>query len=335
MTKYEHKEYRFFEPVGKPLNTSSAEGSNMPLVPSKALLLKAKRDGYAIGHFNICNMETVQAVIAAAEAKKSPVIIAVTESAIGYAGFEYLVSLVRLGASRAKVPVVLHLDHGRNMDVIKRCIENGFTSVMCDASTYDFEQNVILTKKVVQMAHRKGISVEGELGMITKRANGAPVAQDSNILTDPLEAKHYVQRTGIDSLAVSIGTSHGAYKFKGKCKLDLERLRLIAQKVKVPLVIHGASEIPAAIIKKGIRYGAKWHGANGVDHKSLRLACRHGINKVNIHTDISLVYMAATLEFLAKHPSEMDQRELLSFCRDEMKEFIMRKIEVLGSANRI
>jgi fructose-bisphosphate aldolase, class II len=306
----------------------------MPLVTSKAMLLKAMRDGYAVGHFNIADMLTTQAVIEAAVELKSPVIIAVTETAINFAGFEYLVSMVKTGAALAKVPIALHLDHGRDMKIIKRAIEGGFTSIMCDASMHRFEKNVAITKKVVDMAHKRGITVEGELGMVTKRVCGLGVDERRNILTDPMEAKHYVARTGIDSLAVSIGTSHGAYKFDGVCEIDLERLQLINQMVQLPLVIHGASEIPAAVVKKATRYGAKWHGANGVDPKSLRLACKHGINKVNTHTDISLVYIAATREFLARNPKEMDQRELFSYSRNAMKELVKQKISQLGCAGK-
>lgn len=306
----------------------------MALVSSKAMLLRAMRDGYAVGHFNVSNLETVQAVIEAAQEKKSPVIVAVTESSLNFAGFEYLVSLVKIAAGSVSVPVVLHLDHGRDQKIIRRCIDSGFTSVMCDASFHPFERNVAITKQVADRAHKRGIPVEGELGTVTQKMSGLAVEQKRCILTDPVEAKHYVKRTGIDSLAVAIGTSHGAYKFSGSSELDIERLRLIDQMVRIPLVLHGASEIPAAVVKKAIKFHAHWHGAKGLDMENLRLACRNGINKVNIHTDLSLVYLAATMEYLAKHRREMDERKLLTYARDQMKEFVKRKIDILGSANK-
>ena len=303
----------------------------MSLVTSRNILIKAMKKGYAIGHFNVANMETMQAVVEAANEKRSPVILAVTESAIKYAGLDYLVAIVKLAASKVKVPVVLHLDHGKDLKIIKKCIESGFTSIMVDASNYKFERNVSITKKVVRMARKKNIPVEAELGSLTSKLNGLSMDEQLSIYTDPLEAETFVKRTKIDSLAVSIGTSHGAYKFKGRAHLDFERLRLIREVVKVPLVLHGASEIPAEVVKQGIKYGAKWHGARGLGEESLRKACAHGIDKVNIHTDLSLIYIASVREYLSKNPKEMDPRNINSYARQQIKAFVKRKIDILGS----
>ncbi len=305
----------------------------MPLVSSKKILEKAMETGYAVGHFNIENMETVQAVAQAAEEKRSPVIMAATETAIDYAGIDYLVSIVRMAASKVRVPVILHLDHGKNLGIIRRCIDAGFTSIMCDASFYPFEKNVSMTKKVVRMARRKRIPVEAELGSLTSGIDGMKMSEKKSIYTSPLEAKEFVRKTGIDSLAISIGTSHGAYKFKSRPKLDFERLNMIDKAVDIPLVLHGASEIPGQIIKKGIRYGAKWEGARGLDNGSLKRACASGIDKVNIHTDLSLIYIASFMEYMKKNPKNMDPRKPNGYAREQLKEFVKQKIDILGSAH--
>jgi len=256
--------------------------------------------------------------------------LAVTESAIRYAGFDFIVSIIKLAAKKAKIPIMLHLDHGKDLKLIKRCIDSGFSSVMIDASHYNFKKNVEITKKVVRMAKKKRIPIEAELGsMEFKKKN-----HRESKYTDPHKAKEFVRLTGIDFLAVSIGTSHGAYKFKGKPKLDFKRLELINDVVDIPIVLHGASEIPKNIVKKGIKYGAKWKGAKGLDNKHLEIARSEGIDKVNIHTDLNLIRIAATREYLKKKPGETDPRNIHAHNKRMMKEFVKKKFYLLGSTGR-
>lgn len=298
----------------------------MTLVSSKQVLLKAMRHGYAVGHFNIENLETLKAVIGAAEELDSPVFIAVTDSALRYAGFDYLVPLAKAAARASEVPVVLHLDHGQDISVIKRCLKAGFTSIMCDASFYSFKKNVEITRKVVAMARRVRVPVEAELGSMKKGAE--------KMLTDPRQARKFVELTGIDSLAVSVGTSHGAYKFSSSPTLDMARLKDIDILVDIPLVLHGASEIPAMVVRKGMQYGARWRGARGLDNRSLREACANGINKVNLNTDTHLCYLANVRQYLKQHPQEVNPRHMNAYAYGEVKELLKRKIMVLGSAGK-
>jgi fructose-bisphosphate aldolase, class II len=304
------------------------------LAKGKQVLQKAQAKGYAVGHFNVSNMEIVQAVAEAAEKTRSPVFIAVTETALSYAGFDYIVSLIKLAAKKATVPVVLHLDHGKDLRNIRRCVAAGFSSVMCDASYYKFAKNVSITREVVSLAHAKGISVEAELGMVTTKVNGLEMEEKRSVFTDPMEAKEFVKRTGVDSLAVSIGTSHGAYKFESTPLLDIERLRLIRQVVDIPLVLHGASQIPQKVVRKALKLGAKWKGAKGLSLSSMTAACRNGISKVNMHTDLSLVYMLATMEFLAKNREEMDERTMLAYSRDAVRQYVIERMMELGSSGK-
>jgi len=293
----------------------------MALVTTKKMLLDARKKGYAVGHFNVENLETVQAVVDAAVECNSPVILAATESAIAYAGIEYLAALVKV-AAKANVPVALHLDHGKRIDAVRACLKAGFTSIMIDASLKPYKENIRITKQVVKLC--KNIPVEAELGSIESKDN----------FTDVDEAVDFVKKTGIHSLAVAIGTSHGAYKFKDKPVLDFERLRQIHEKVSVPLVLHGASRIPPDVVKKGHKYGAAWHGAMGVDDASLRKARKLGICKVNVHTDLNLVRIASIREYLSKNPTETDPRHVLGYAREQTKKFVISKLKVLGSAGQ-
>ncbi len=219
------------------------------LVTNRDLLLPATKEAYAVGAFNINNLEALLAVAEAAAEEKSPAIVAVTPSAIKYGGLAYLSEMVKVAAKTVPVPMSLHLDHGENFEVVAKCVEAGFTSVMIDGSFLKFEENVALTKRVVDLAHSKGLSVEAELGRLAG-VEESSVEEKETILTDPDVAREFVERTGVDALAVAIGTSHGAYKFKGEAKLDFERLRLIRERVDVPLVLHGASSVPKWIIEK-------------------------------------------------------------------------------------
>jgi fructose-bisphosphate aldolase class II len=303
------------------------------LVTNKFLLQKANKGNYAVGAFNINNMEFLQAIINAAEKLKSPAIVQTTEGAIKYAGLVYLHSLVTTAAKYTKTPISLHLDHGRDLDIIKQCIKIGYTSVMIDGSHYDFEKNIRVTKKVVSLAHKKGVSVEAELGTIGGVEED--VSARKIIYTDPGAALEFVKRTGVDTLAVAIGTSHGAYKFAGKSKLDIKRLKEIKKKLKIPLVLHGGSGIPADIISKAKKYGAKFGKPKGVSDFEMKKAVRNGINKVNIDSDLRLSFTAAVREVLAKKPEEFDPRKILSPARAFIQKTVEHKMKLFGSAGRI
>jgi fructose-bisphosphate aldolase class II len=298
------------------------------LAVGKELLLAARRGGYAVGAFNIQNLESLLAVVEAAVEERSPVIVAVTPGAIKYAGLNHLAGLVKAAAESAPVPMALHLDHGEDIETVRKCLEAGFTSVMIDGSHLPFEENVALTRKVVELAHLRGVSVEGELGKL------AGVEEREAVLTDPDEAKEFVERTGVDALAVSIGTSHGAYKFKGEPRLDFERLRVIREKVDVPLVLHGASSVPQWIIEKATKYGAELTGAKGIPEDHIRRAIEFGITKINIDTDMRLAFTATVREVLANQPKEFDPRKILGPAKEAMKEVVKAKMRLFGSSGK-
>jgi fructose-bisphosphate aldolase class II len=306
----------------------------MPLVTGKEILDKADAEGYAVGAFNINNMEILQAIVGAAEEERSPVMIAVSEGAIKYAGIEYLTAMVRTAASTTQVPMALHLDHGKDFDVILQCIKHGFTSIMIDASHLPFEENVAATKKVVDVAHPAGISVEAELGRLQGIEDNVSVAERDAVLVNPEEAQRFVQETGVDSLAPAIGTSHGAFKFKGKAELDFDRLAETKKLTKIPLVLHGASTVPENILEKASTYGAKIPGAKGVPTDHLRRAIELGINKVNTDTDLRLALTAAVREVFATSPEQFDPRKILGPARDLMREVVREKIGIFGSGNK-
>ncbi len=303
------------------------------LVVGKELLAAARREGYAVGAFNIQNLESLLAVVEAAIEERSPVIVAVTPGAIKYAGLNHLTGLIKAAAESAPVPMALHLDHGEDVETVRKCIEAGFTSVMIDGSSLPFEENVALTRKVVELAHLRGVSVEGELG---KLAGGGEktVEEREAVLTDPDEAKEFVERTGVDALAVSIGTSHGAYKFKGEPRLDFERLRAIREKVSVPLVLHGASSVPQWILEKATKYGAELTGARGIPENHIKQAIALGITKINIDTDMRLAFTATIREVLANQPKEFDPRKILGPAKEAMKEVVKAKMRLFGSSGK-
>ncbi|MEM1551965.1 MAG: class II fructose-1,6-bisphosphate aldolase [Candidatus Bathyarchaeia archaeon] len=303
------------------------------LVTNKELLLKAQKEAYAIGAFNIQNLESLLAVVEAAAEEKSPVIVAVTPSAIKYGGLNYLARLVKTAAETTPVPMSLHLDHGEDLETVKKCLEAGFTSVMIDGSHLPFEENVALTKRVVDVAHQKGVSVEGELGRLAG-VEEKTVEKREVVLTDPKEAEEFVKRTGVDALAVSIGTSHGAYKFKGEPQLDFERLKQIRERVKVPLVLHGASSVPQWIIEKATKYGAELSGAKGIPEEHIRKAISLGITKINIDTDLRLAFTATVREVLANSPKEFDPRKILGPAKEVMKEVVKAKMRLFGSSGK-
>ncbi|MEM1563598.1 MAG: class II fructose-1,6-bisphosphate aldolase [Candidatus Bathyarchaeia archaeon] len=303
------------------------------LVTSKELLEKAQRGAYAVGAFNIQNLESLLAVVEAAVEEKSPVIVAITPSAIKYGGLNYLARLVKTAAETIPIPMSLHLDHGEDVETVKKCLEAGFTSVMIDGSHLPFEENIALTKHVVDLAHEKGISVEGELGRLTG-VEEKKVEEREAVLTDPREAEEFVKRTGVDALAVSIGTSHGAYKFKGEPQLDFERLKRIRERVEVPLVLHGASSVPQWIIEKAIKFGAELAGAKGIPEEHIKKAISLGITKINIDTDLRLAFTATIREVLANSPKEFDPRKILGPAKEAMKEVIKAKMRLFGSSGK-
>jgi fructose-bisphosphate aldolase class II len=303
------------------------------LVAGGELLLRARREGYAVGAFNIQNLEGLWAVTGAAVEERSPVIVAVSPGAIRYGGLRLLATAVRTVAEDLPVPLALHLDHGEDLETVSRCLEAGFTSVMIDGSHLPFRENVALTRKAVELAHPRGVSVEGELGRLAGMEEKS-VEEREALLTDPAQAEEFVRLTGVDSLAVSIGTSHGAYKFRGEPRLDFERLKLIRERVEVPLVLHGASSVPPWAVEKASRYGAQLQGAKGIPEEHLRRAISLGIAKVNIDTDLRLAFTATVREVLATSPGEFDPRKILGPAREAMKEVVREKMRLFGSSGR-
>ena len=299
------------------------------------VLKKANRQNYAVGAFNINNLEILQAVMDAAEAERAPVVISTSEGAIKYAGMEELGTLVHLAAKRSKRPVVFHLDHGKNYDLVVRAIKSGFyTSVMFDGSSLPYKENLKLTKRLVTMAHRRGISVEAELGAIAGIEDFVSVEEKDAHLTDPEQALEFVQRTGCDALAVAIGTSHGAYKFGGDSQLDFKRLTTIKDLVKVPLVLHGASGIPSTIKNQCIKYGCKIEKAKGVSDAHIRRAVKLGINKVNIDSDLRIAFDAGVRKFLHEQPEVFDPRKILGPAKELMTKVVRQKMRMLGCAGK-
>jgi fructose-bisphosphate aldolase class II len=303
------------------------------LVTNRDLLVPARTKVYAVGAFNINNLESLLAVAEAAVEEKSPVIVAVTPSAIKYAGLPYLAKIVKTAAESAPVPMSLHLDHGEEFETVSKCVAAGFTSIMIDGSFLKFEENVALTKRVVDLAHQKGVSVEAELGRLAG-VEEKTVEEKEAVLTDPETAKEFVERTRVDALAVAIGTSHGAYKFKAEPKLDFERLKFISQKVDLPLVLHGASSVPAWIIEKASKYGAELAGAKGIPEEHIQKAISLGISKINIDTDLRLAFTAAVREVLTNSPKEFDPRKILGPAKEAMKEVIKGKMRLFGSSGK-
>ncbi len=302
-------------------------------VTNRDLLLPAMREAYAVGAFNISNLESLLAVVEAAIEEKSPVIVAVTPSSIKYAGLAYIEKMVKTAAESAPVPTSLHLDHGKDVETVSKCIEAGFTSVMIDGSHLKFEENAALTKCVVDLAHPKGISVEAELGRLAG-IEESTVEEKEAVLTDPDAAKEFIERTGVDALAVAIGTSHGAYKFKGEPKLDFERLEAIRKKVKVPLVLHGASGVPSWIVEKAMKYGAELGGAKGIPDEHIKKAISLGITKINIDTDLRLAFTGTVREILATSPKQFDPRKILGPAKEAIKEVVKGKMRLFGSSSK-
>jgi len=276
-----------------------------------SLLERARKDGYAIGAFNANNLEIVQGIVEAAEEMEAPVILQASQGAIKYAGLDYIVAMVRAAAEKVKVPVALHLDHGTSFEQAVQCIRAGFSSVMYDGSKLPLEENIAATLAVVKVARAVGVSVEAELGRIGGTEDDISVSDREATMTVPEEAQEFVARTGVDALAVAIGTAHGVYK--GEPKLDFDRLKAIADLVDVPLVLHGASGVPDEAIKRAISLG---------------------ICKVNIDTNLRQAFVAAIVRVLSEKPGEIDPRKLLGPAREALKQVVKEKISLFGSAGR-
>ncbi|MBC7088364.1 MAG: class II fructose-1,6-bisphosphate aldolase [Tissierellales bacterium] len=306
----------------------------MALVTSTEMFKKAQAGGYAIGAFNVNNMEIIQGIVEAAKEEQSAIILQVSAGARKYANSIYLRKLVEAAVEDSGLDIVLHLDHGENIEIVKQCIEDGFTSVMIDASHYPFEENIRITKEVVDYAHAHGVVVEAELGRLAGVEDAVKVKKEDATYTDPDEAVEFVERTGVDSLAVAIGTSHGAYKFKGEPRLDFERLEIIGKKLpNTPLVLHGASTVLPEFVELCNKYGGNIPGAQGVPEEMLRRAASMNVAKINIDTDLRLAMTAAVRKFLYENPSEFDPRKYLGPAREAIKGMVQHKIkDVLGSS---
>ncbi|HRY13438.1 MAG TPA: class II fructose-1,6-bisphosphate aldolase [Syntrophomonadaceae bacterium] len=308
----------------------------MPLVTSAEMFRKAYGK-YAVGAFNVNNMEIIQGIVAAAREENAPVILQVSAGARKYASHIYLMKLVEAAVEDTGLPICLHLDHGEDFEICKACVDGGFTSVMIDGSKYPFEENIALTRKVVEYAHDHGVVVEAELGRLAGVEDAIKVSAAESSYTDPEQAAEFVQKTGCDSLAVAIGTSHGAYKFKGEAKLDFERLEKITSLIPgFPLVLHGASTVLPEFVAKCNQYGGEIKNAMGVPEEMLRQAGTMGVCKINIDTDLRLAMTASVREYLALNPADFDPRQYLRPAREAIKNMVQHKIRnVLNSSNQL
>ncbi|HNX76177.1 MAG TPA: class II fructose-1,6-bisphosphate aldolase [Candidatus Rifleibacterium sp.] len=312
----------------------------MPLVSSKELFEKAYKGGYAIGAFNVNNMEIVQGIFEAAIEEKAPLIIQVSAGARKYARHEYLIHLIQASlemaeASGVSIPVVLHLDHGDDFDICKKCIDGGFTSVMIDASKYPLAENIRITKEVVEYAHARGITVEAELGKLAGVEDEVKVSAKDATYTDPDEALEFVKKSGCDSLAVAIGTSHGAYKFKGEPQLAFDRLAKIQEKLPgFPLVLHGASSVPKDLTDICNKYGAQIPGSRGVPEEMIGQASKTGVCKINVDTDLRLAMTGQIRKVFFENPAEFDPRKYMAPARQAIKEVVQRKMRIMGCSGK-
>ena len=310
----------------------------MPLVTTTEMFKKAYAGGYAIGAFNVNNMETIQAIIEAAEECNSPVILQVSAGARKYANPVYLRHLVAAAVESSHIPVAMHLDHGADFEICKDSIENGFTSVMIDASSKPWEENIRITREVVEYAHARGVVVEAELGKLAGIEDDVNVSDRDAMFTSPDEVQEFTARTGIDSLAIAIGTSHGAYKFKPgqDPKLRIDILEEIGRRLPgFPIVLHGASSVPQDKVAIVNQFGGSMPGAIGIPESELKKAAALAVCKINIDSDLRVAFTAAVRKHLAENPSHFDPRQYLTDARAWMKEMVKHKIcNVLGSANK-
>lgn len=306
------------------------------LVSGNEILLPASEQGYGVGAFNFVNLEMLQSIFQSAHEVSSPLIVQASEGAIKYMGLDICVSLVRVFTEKyPHIPVALHLDHGTSFESCKSAIDAGFTSVMIDASHHCFEENLAMTKEVVQYAHRFGVSVEAELGRLQGIEDNISVDEKDATLVNPKEAEIFVKESGVDFLAPAIGTSHGAFKFKGEPKLDFERLIEVKKLTKIPLVLHGASAIPESVRESFISSGGDLKGSKGVPFAFLQEAIKGGINKINTDTDLRIAFIAEVRKVANANNSEFDLRKFFTPAMETVKEVIKERMQLLGSANKI
>ena len=309
----------------------------MALVTTKDMFAKALKSDYAIGAFNVNNMEIIQGIVDAAKEEQSALILQVSAGARKYAKPAYLTKLVEAAILDTGLDIALHLDHGEDFEICKKCVDDGFTSVMIDGSKHSFEDNIRITKEVVEYAHAHGVVVEAELGKLAGVEDDVKVDARSATFTDPDEAAEFVERTGVDSLAIAIGTSHGAYKFKGEPYLHYERLKKIHTLIPdTPLVLHGASTVLQEFVAKCNQYGGQVAGAQGVPEEMIREAVKYGICKVNIDTDLRLAMTAEVRKFIMENPAEFDPRKFLGPARSAIQDMVQHKIRnVLNASNTL
>ena len=310
----------------------------MPLVTTKEMFRKAYEGGYAIGAFNVNNMEIVQGITEAAQLEQAPVILQVSAGARKYAKHIYLTKLVEAAVADTDVPIALHLDHGDGFEICKDCIDGGFTSVMIDGSKLSFEENIAVTRKVVEYAHDHGVMVEGELGKLAGIEDAVNVSEADAQFTNPAEVEEFVSRTGVDSLAIAIGTSHGAYKFKPgqKPQLRFDILQQVSDRLPgFPIVLHGSSSVPQDYVKMINDNGGKMPNAIGVPEEQLRQAARLSVCKINIDSDLRLAMTGTIRQFMDEHPDKFDPREYMKPARANIKELVRHKlVDVLGCSGK-
>ena len=304
----------------------------MPLVTTKEMFKKAYEGGYAIGAFNVNNMEIVQGITEAAKMENAPVILQVSKGARAYANHTYLVKLVEAAVQETNLPIVLHLDHGPDFETCKACIDGGFTSVMIDGSHLPFEENIKLTRQVVEYAHDHGVVVEGELGRLAGVEDDVKVGDDDALYTDPNEVEEFVKATGVDSLAIAIGTSHGAFKFKGEPHLRFDILEKVSEKLPgFPIVLHGASSVMPEYVQMINQYGGNIPGAQGVPEEMLRQAASMAVCKINVDSDLRLAMTGVIRKQFAEHPDQFDPRQYLKPARIALRDMVRHKIvNVMG-----
>ena len=310
----------------------------MPLVTTTEMFKKAYEGGYAIGAFNVNNMEIIQGITRACKKHNAPVILQVSAGARKYASHNYLVAMVKAAAEETGLPIALHLDHGPDFETCKACIDGGFTSVMIDGSSLPYEENIALTKMVVEYAHAHGVVVEGELGTLAGIEDAVNVNAEDASFTKPEQVLDFVTRTGVDSLAIAIGTSHGAYKFKPgqDPKLRIDILEEVEKKLPgFPIVLHGASSVIPEFVEEINKYGGKMDNAIGIPESELRKAAEHAVCKINIDSDLRLAMTAAIRKYMAENPSHFDPRQYLAPARAAIEGMVEHKIlEVLGCAGK-
>ena len=308
----------------------------MELVNGKVIFDGALKGGYGVGAFNFINIETLKSILDTAEEKKSPVIVQCSTGAIKYAGLDALAGICKIYASKMSVPVCLNLDHGKTFEDCKACIDAGFTNVMIDASSLPYEENIELTKRVVEYAHAHGATVEAELGVLAGVEDEVSATEDEARYTNPEQAYDFVIRTGVDSLAIAIGTSHGTVKFKGEAKLRFDILEEVEKLLpNFPIVLHGASSIPQDMVALAEEYGAKLKGSCGIPETMLREACSHNVCKVNVDSDLRLSFTAGLRKSLSENPENVDMRKYNIEGMNLIKKVVGDKMDnVFGSSNR-